>query len=86
MCQAVIISLKMCSTNVVFVITFYIHVFAFVMIFFEVLQHSGLTLVSCLFQCVSVVAVSSDGKYLAAGSYDGWIAVFDLKTRKCLDK
>ncbi|KAH3854450.1 WD repeat and HMG-box DNA-binding protein 1-like [Dreissena polymorpha] len=40
----------------------------------------------CFTEHVSVVAVSPDGKYLAAGGYDGWIAVFDLKAKSCVDK
>ncbi|XP_052767188.1 WD repeat and HMG-box DNA-binding protein 1-like [Mya arenaria] len=41
---------------------------------------------ACFTECVSVVAVSPDGKYLAAGSYDGWIAIFHVDSRSCVDK
>ncbi|XP_078314086.1 WD repeat and HMG-box DNA-binding protein 1-like [Crassostrea virginica] len=34
----------------------------------------------------SVLDISPDGKYLAAGCYDGHILVFDIKTKMCLDR
>ena len=39
-----------------------------------------------LFQLISVLSISKDGKYLAAGCSDGWIFCFGLNTNKCIDK
>ncbi|XP_053408161.1 WD repeat and HMG-box DNA-binding protein 1-like isoform X2 [Mercenaria mercenaria] len=35
---------------------------------------------------VSVLAMSPDGKYLAAGGSDGWICIFSVQSKKCVDK
>ena len=39
-----------------------------------------------MLQVYSVLDISPDGKYLAAGCYDGHILVFDIKTKMCLDR
>lgn len=35
---------------------------------------------------VSVLSISPDGKYLAAAGSDGWICIFDLQTKTCIDR
>ncbi|KAL4237943.1 WD repeat and HMG-box DNA binding-domain containing protein 1 [Mactra antiquata] len=35
---------------------------------------------------ISVLCISTDGKYLAAGGSDGWICIFNLHSKKCIDR
>lgn len=40
----------------------------------------------CFLQAVNVVAWSPCGKYLAAGSVGGFLTVWDVETKQCIER